>query len=162
MEEWDVYVVHEVRAWIQSLDVTTHARVVSAIDLLAELGPGLGRPLVDTIRGSRVANLKELRVGTARILFVFDPWRASVLLVAGDKSGRWRQWYEESIPLAEVRYETYVKERVEQEGRPGGAPIGGAPSGGSPERFDQAPRPGPGPGRVGPGQGGSGRRERKG
>jgi len=40
--------------------------VVQAIDVLAEVGPGLGRPLVDTVRGSVLANLKEL--------FVFDPW----------------------------------------------------------------------------------------
>jgi len=116
VEEWDVYVVHEVLAWIDGLDPGTHARVVQAIDLLAELGPGLGRPLVDTIKGSRVANLKELRVGTARILFVFDPWRASVLLVAGDKAGRWTAWYVEAIPLAETRYETYLQERAVEQG----------------------------------------------
>jgi hypothetical protein len=44
------------------------------IDLLAELGPGLGRPLVDTIKGSSIMNLKVLRVGRARVLFVFVPW----------------------------------------------------------------------------------------
>ena len=62
---------------------------MQAIDLLAEHGPGLGRPLVDTIHGSTIANLKELRPGTVRILFAFDPWRSSILLAAGDKSGRW-------------------------------------------------------------------------
>lgn len=49
-----------------------------------------------------------LRVGTARILFVFDPWRSGILLVAGDKTDRWREWYQESIPQAEQRYETYL------------------------------------------------------
>ncbi len=77
--------------------------MVQAIDALAEVGPGLGRPLVDTIRGSSIANLKELRAGTARILFVFDPWRDGILLVAGDKSGRWKQWYLDAIPVAEQR-----------------------------------------------------------
>jgi hypothetical protein len=47
--EWEIYVVGEVRDWIDNLDPATHARVVQAIDLLAEIGPGLGRPLVDTI-----------------------------------------------------------------------------------------------------------------
>jgi hypothetical protein len=116
-EEWEIYLVNEVRDWIDSLDPATHARVVQAIDLLAEAGPGLGRPLVDTIHGSSIANLKELRPGTVRILFAFDPWRCSILLVAGDKAGRWTQWYTEAIPLAERRYETYLKERAEQEGR---------------------------------------------
>lgn len=91
--EWDVYVVDEVREWITSLDPVAHARVVQAIDLLAEAGPGLGRPLVDSI-----------------------PWRSSILLVAGDKSGRWNDWYRDAIPLAEQRYETYLKERSHEEG----------------------------------------------
>jgi len=54
---WQVYVVNEVRDWIDSLDAATHARVVQAIDTLADVGPGLGRPLVDTIHGSTIANL---------------------------------------------------------------------------------------------------------
>jgi hypothetical protein len=116
-EEWDVYLVNEVRDWIDGLDPARHARVVQAIDLLAEVGPGLGRPLVDTIHGSSIANLKELRPGTVRILFVFDPWRSSILLVAGDKAGRWTEWYHQAIPLAEQRYEIYLKERADEEGR---------------------------------------------
>jgi len=114
--EWDVYLVDEVRDWIDALDPAARARVVQAIDLLAEVGPGLGRPLVDTITGSSMANLKELRPGTVRILFAFDPWRSSILLVAGDKAGRWNAWYREAIPLAEQRYEAYLKERTREEG----------------------------------------------
>lgn len=114
--EWQVYIVNEVREWLGGLDDATHARVVQTIDVLAEVGPGLGRPLVDTIHGSSIANLKELRPGTVRILFAFDPWRSSILLVAGDKSGRWNAWYAEAIPLAEQRYERYLKERTAEEG----------------------------------------------
>lgn len=116
-EEWAIYLVDEVREWIDSLDSATYARVVQAIDLLAEAGPGLGRPLVDTIHRSSIANLKELRPGTVRILFAFDPWRCSILLVAGDQTGQWNAWYREAIPLAEHRYETYLKERAHEEGR---------------------------------------------
>lgn len=80
---------------------------------------------MDRIKGSSLHNLKELRPGSAgvtemRILFAFDPWRSSVLLVAGDKSGRWREWYRQAIPRAELLYETYLKERtaeVEEDGR---------------------------------------------
>jgi DNA-binding XRE family transcriptional regulator len=53
-----------------------------------------------------MVNLKELRSVTDRILFVFDPWRSSILLVAGDKAGRWNEWYTEA---AEQRYETYQR-----------------------------------------------------
>jgi len=89
---------------------------VQAIHALAEAGPGLGRPLVDTIHDSVLANLKELRPGTVRILFAFDPWRSSILLVAGHKAGQWNAWYRQAIPLAEQRYEIYLKERTEEEG----------------------------------------------
>jgi ribosome-binding protein aMBF1 (putative translation factor) len=53
---------------------------------------------VDTITNSKIANLKELRPGSRgrseiRILFVFDPWRSAILLIAGDKAGNWTKWY---------------------------------------------------------------------
>jgi hypothetical protein len=116
--EWEVYVVDEVLDWIDQLDESTHRRVVQAIDALAEGGPGLGRPLVDTITGSKIRNLKELRPGTVRILFAFDPWRSSILLVAGDKAGQWSSWYRKAIPLAEQRYELYLKEhQAAEEGK---------------------------------------------
>lgn len=112
---WQVYVANEVRDWLDALDAATHTRVVHAIDALADAGPALGRPLVDTIHGSALPNLKELRPGTVRILFAFDPWRSSILLVAGDKAGRWSTWYQEALPLAEQRYERYLKERTQEE-----------------------------------------------
>lgn len=115
--KWQIYIANEVREWLDCLDAATHARVVQAIDTLAEAGPGLGRPLVDTIHGSSIANLKELRPGTVRILFAFDPWRSSILLVAGDKAGQWNTWYRGAIPLAEQRYERYLKERTQEEGQ---------------------------------------------
>jgi hypothetical protein len=121
LEEWEVYVTDEVRDWISALDDRSHRLVVQAIDILADRGPALGRPLVDHVEHSSVQNLKELRPGSAgrselRILFVFDPWRSAVLLTAGDKSGNWRQWYREAIPRAEELLETYLKERGAEEG----------------------------------------------
>jgi len=84
-------------------------------------GPAEGRPLVDTVTASRVANMKELRPPSAgrsevRILFAFDPWRSAVLLIAGDKSGRWKQWYQAAIPQAEQLYEDYLAEREKEMG----------------------------------------------
>ena len=88
---------------------------------LAEVGPNLGRPLVDRIKGSSLHNLKELRPGSTatselRVLFVFDPWRSAILLVAGDKAGNLSTWYREAIPRAEHLYAIYLKERAEEEG----------------------------------------------
>jgi hypothetical protein len=42
-------------------------------------------------------------------LFIFDPVRNAVLLVAGDKSGRWKEWYTEAIPAAEALYEACLE-----------------------------------------------------
>ena len=109
----------QVRDWLHALrvgDPVTRRLVALAIDQLLDEGPRLGRPLVDRIAGSRLHKLKELRPGSSghsevRILFIFDPVRSAVLLVAGDKSGRWHEWYSEAIPAAEAAYEAYLKER---------------------------------------------------
>ena len=50
-----------------------------------------------------------------RILFCFDPWRSAILLVAGNKAGRWDRWYADAIPQAERLYEIYLKERGDEE-----------------------------------------------
>jgi hypothetical protein len=65
--------------------------------------------------------MKELRSPSGgrsevRILFVFDPWRSAVLLVAGDKSGQWKQWYRAAIPQAEQAYEDYLADREKERG----------------------------------------------
>nr|CTQ96200.1 hypothetical protein [Kibdelosporangium sp. MJ126-NF4] len=41
-------------------------------------------------------------------MFVFDPRRHAILLVAGDKSGDWKGWYDENIPVAEARYDEHA------------------------------------------------------
>lgn len=123
MADWDIYLTNEVATWLSNLqaaDPKTADLVDDAIYALSRSGPTLGRPLVDTITGSKIKNLKELRPGSSgvseiRILFVFDPWRSAILLVAGDKAGKWNRWYAEAIPRAEQLYETYLKERVEEE-----------------------------------------------
>ena len=109
----------QVRDWLHALrsgNPVTRRLVAEAIDRLLDDGPTLGRPLADRITGSRLHNLKELRPGSSgtsevRILFIFDPARNAVLLVAGDKSGRWQEWYAQAIPAAEAAYETYLKEQ---------------------------------------------------
>jgi hypothetical protein len=120
--EWDIYQTDEVAAWMEDLrrsDPQAAEKVEAAADVLSEYGPTLGRPLVDTLKASAIANLKELRPRqtTIRVLLVFDPWRSAILLIAGDKSGQWKTWYERAIPQAEELYAVYLKERAEEEDR---------------------------------------------
>jgi hypothetical protein len=112
-------IVSEVRDWLHDLrrtDRDTAILVGQAVTALLDEGPSLGRPLVDRIKGSRLHNLKELRPPSSgatevRLLFIFDPERRVVLLVAGDKAGQWSAWYQQAVPLAEARYALYRKER---------------------------------------------------
>lgn len=114
---WHLEMTGEVRDWLLKLRKTDRdsARLVGqAIQALVEEGPDLGRPLVDRIKRSALHNLKELRPGSSgnsefRVLFIFDPERNAVLLVAGDKSGQWTAWYNRSIPLAEARYADWLE-----------------------------------------------------
>jgi hypothetical protein len=122
--EWEVLLTAEVEAFLDDLylsDPLSHQLVNQAILAVERNGPAEGRPLVDTITASRIANMKELRPPSAgrseiRILLAFDPWRSVILLVAGDKSGQWDKWYRSAIPRAEQLYEDYLSERRKEMG----------------------------------------------
>ncbi len=77
--------------------------------LLETFGPTLGRPHVDTLKGSQYANMKELRFeaadGVWRVAFAFDPKRHAILLIAGDKSGvSESRFYKQLIKKADARF----------------------------------------------------------
>ena len=105
--------VELIEDWLKSIDEETYDQIGAAIEILAELGPGLGRPLVDSVVGSRHSNMKELRPGSSgrsevRILFAFDPKRRAIMLVAGDKRGAWARWYATNIPIADNLYDEHL------------------------------------------------------
>jgi hypothetical protein len=116
--DWDVVLHEDVDTWFARLceeDPESADLIEEAIDHLAREGPRLGRPLVDRIKGSRHHNMKELRPASSgasevRILFAFDPHRQAILLIAGDKSGDWRGWYERNVPLADRRFDEHLAE----------------------------------------------------
>jgi hypothetical protein len=113
---WEIRLHPEVEEWFLDLcraDPVSSDLISEAMDLLAEHGLALGRPLVDRLKGSIYHNMKELRPGLAgdsevRMIFAFDPAREAVFLIAGDKSGRWRAWYERAIPLADERFAEHL------------------------------------------------------
>jgi hypothetical protein len=94
-----------------SLNPRDADRIAAAIDELERSGPQLGRPFVDSIKGSRHHNMKELRSigGHLRALFAFDPRRHAVLLVAGDKQNNWKGWYRRKIPVADRLYDEHLR-----------------------------------------------------
>jgi hypothetical protein len=107
---WDVEYTAQFEAWFERLDEREQDSVVVAVEILQEAGPGLGRPLVDTVKGSRHPNMKELRPrrGHLRILFAFDPRRMAILLLGGDKTDRWQAWYQREIPRADDLYDEHL------------------------------------------------------
>ncbi|MEA3076510.1 MAG: hypothetical protein QOF60_1418 [Actinomycetota bacterium] len=115
---WEVEVTDQFVEWWRDLMPDQRESVTDRVDLLAERGPDLGRPVVDRIQTSRHHNMKELRAargGALRVLFMFDPRRQVILLIGGDKSGEWSAWYESAVPLADDLYDDYLDE-LQREG----------------------------------------------
>lgn len=107
---WQVQQTDEFGQWWGSLTDEEQDEIDAAVELLEERGPALGRPLVETIKQSKFSNMKELRVGTTRILFAFDPLRVAILLIGGDKKNKWKKWYDTYVPVADKLYETHLAE----------------------------------------------------
>ncbi|MCY1557444.1 putative toxin HigB2 [compost metagenome] len=87
--------------------------LLAQLTVLARFGPELGRPQVDTLNGSKHANMKELRFkaddGVWRVAFAFDPERKAVLLVGGDKSGSSeKKFYKGLIKSADARFDRHL------------------------------------------------------
>jgi hypothetical protein len=99
----------EFRTWRQ--DVQRAA--ATSIATLQLLGPTLGRPHADSLKGSRHANMKELRLsvgdGEWRIAYAFDPRRHGILLVGGSKSGvASDRFYRRLIATADRRLDSHL------------------------------------------------------
>jgi hypothetical protein len=108
---WEIDFTPEADRWLGGLSAKDGDRIGAAIDALREGGPRLGRERVDSIRGSRHHNMKELRSagGHLRALFAFDPRRRAVILLGGDKTNDWKGWYVRNIPLADKLYDKHLR-----------------------------------------------------
>jgi len=109
--EWSVEYTDEFETWWESLTEAEQEDVAATVILLQRLGPALPRPHADTVRSSRHANMKELRIQHAgrpyRVLYAFDPRRCAILLIGGDKTGNDR-WYEIFVPRADRLYDAHI------------------------------------------------------
>ncbi len=111
--KWQVSFHEDFEAEFDALDEAVQDEMLAHAKLLEQFGPQLGRPRVDTLNGSRHANMKELRFeadnGVWRVAFAFDPKRQAVLLVAGDKSGgSEKRFYRQLIAKADERFSGYL------------------------------------------------------
>lgn len=120
MKPWtDPEVLDEVADFYRGLDEAAQDAFTAAVERLAERGPSLGRPTVAEVdlrdypaetKALFGGHLKELRVGTIRVLLTFGPNRVPVLLVAGDKAGEWSRWYPAAVKEATRRYREYLQD----------------------------------------------------
>ena len=116
MARWDVEGTDQFIEWFDTLDMEERRAIFAAMEVLEAKGPSLGRPLVDTLKSSRHANMKELRppTGNIRILFAFDPRWTAILLIGGAKTNQWQAWYAQMIPIADDLYDQYLAELSEE------------------------------------------------
>jgi hypothetical protein len=110
---WAVEIGDEFEPEFDSLDEDVRVEILALARLLQQFGPQLGRPRVDTLSGSRHANMKELRLSAAggewRVAFAFDTKPKAILLIAGDKSGvSERRFYRELIRKADDRFDQHL------------------------------------------------------
>jgi|SRR5205809_3650530 len=110
---WEILFHQEFVADFRLLREAVQDQILVHSKLLKEFGPQLGRPHVDTLNGSRHANMKELRFvaddGVWRVAFAFDPNRKAILLVCGDKSGGSEiRFYRQLIEKADARLDTHL------------------------------------------------------
>lgn len=91
--------------------------LLAAAKFVEKDGPGTGRPYVDTLTGSKHANMKELRFTAHdgsevwRALFAFDPDRAAIVLVAGDKQRQKQDlFYKQLIKIADGRFDSHLRQ----------------------------------------------------
>jgi hypothetical protein len=110
---WVVDIGDEFEPEFFELHEDVRTEILALTRLLQQFGPQVGRPRVDTLDGSRHANVKELRFAAAdgewRVAFAFDPKRKAILLVAGDKSGgSEKRFYRHLIAKADERFDAHL------------------------------------------------------
>jgi hypothetical protein len=110
---WEVEFSDEFGEWWDRLTAPEQKSVDFTVSLLQELGPMLRMPHSSGIEMSRHQHLRELRIQHKgrpyRVLYAFDPRRAAILLIGGEKTGNDR-WYEVFVPRADAIYDRHLRE----------------------------------------------------
>lgn len=107
----------EFEGWWNGLSTSEQARLAAMVGLLEERGPHLDFPYSSQVKGSRFAQMRELRAqlrgDPVRVLYAFDPRRCAILLLGGNKTGDDR-WYEVHVPRADRIFEQHLKAMEEK------------------------------------------------
>jgi hypothetical protein len=116
---WKVETTEEYDVWFLEQSENGQASIQMKVEFLKEYGPHLPRPHADTLKGSKLNNLKEIRTQTSnhvfRVAFLFDEERKAVLLIGGDKKGKdEKRFYRNLIKQAEKIYKQYLNIKDER------------------------------------------------
>ncbi len=111
---WEVEFEDAFEAEFLAFDQEVQDTLLAVARLLVDYGPELGRPYADRLKGSKHANMKELRFealdGEWRAAFAFDPKRKAILLVAGGKAGgSQKRFYKQLIAKADRRFAAHLQ-----------------------------------------------------
>jgi hypothetical protein len=112
-DAWEVNFYSEFAPEFRECPEVVQDAILALLIKLRRFGPQLGRNDVDTLKGSRYPNMKELRFNTAdeewRVAFAFDPNRKAILLAGGSKSGvSQNRFYKSLISVADGRFERHL------------------------------------------------------
>jgi hypothetical protein len=113
--KWQILFHNEFEPEFYQFSEAVQDELLAQAKLLETYGPSLGRPQVDTLKGSNYANMKELRFyakgGVWRVAFAFDPKRNAILLVAGNKAGvKEKRFYRQLIAKADQRFTAHLNQ----------------------------------------------------
>ena len=88
---WTVRFAPEFVGEFQALLAPVQVELLAQARVIERFGPQARRPRIDTLKGSRYSNMKELRFevgrGVWRVAFAFDTRREAILLAVGNKAG---------------------------------------------------------------------------
>jgi len=112
---WHVFYHPAFALELRAFDSGVRESLLGSFGLLETFGPQLGRPTADTLKGSRFANMKELRLSISgepwRVAYAFDPMRQAVILVAGSKAGKAQKlFYQRLIRTADQRLADHIRD----------------------------------------------------
>jgi hypothetical protein len=109
---WVVENTDEFGEWFAELDDGEHIDVRASIGLLEDSGPRLPFPYSSGVKSSRHRHMRELRIQSGgrplRVFYAFDPRRAAILLIGGDKTGD-NRFYERLVPVADRLYDEHLE-----------------------------------------------------